>query len=175
MTQALPTASDNTFEQLQLADIHLPKAATDWPPAYGWWILLICCISVFIILLRYQIKRRKLKSQQKKIQTQLQQLEQQLKKDQNVKTLAKINTLLKRIALQCYPQQEVSSLSGQQWLTFLDDSGQSKHFTQGDGQLLAVAPYQAEIPKQHNLTGLMTAVHHWVDTMIATHPETLGK
>ncbi|MCK5727546.1 MAG: DUF4381 domain-containing protein [Thiotrichaceae bacterium] len=175
MTQAQPTAPDNTFEQLQLADIHLPNTATDWPPAYGWWILLACGMGLLVILLRYQIKRRKRHSQQKKIQTQLSQLEQQLKQDQSVETLAKINTLLKRIALQCYPQKKVASLSGQQWLAFLDQSSQSKHFTQGHGLLLAVTPYQAKMPEQKNLKGLMTVVHHWVNTMIKIHPEALGK
>ena len=37
----MPAAKMNELQQLPLRDIHLPEAVSWWPPAYGWWLLVV--------------------------------------------------------------------------------------------------------------------------------------
>ena len=152
---------DKTVEQLQLADIHLPTGVADWPPAYGWWVLLAVLIILFLLGLRYQLKRRQQKQQQKALLEHIDHWEKKLKQGQGVSALAGLNTLLKRIALQYYPRQQVAHLSGQQWLAFLDKSVGMTSFVKGDGKLLETLPYQADMARDKRLAGLMVAVRQW--------------
>ncbi|MCA0873043.1 DUF4381 domain-containing protein [Seohaeicola saemankumensis] len=54
---------------------------------------------------------------------------------------AAIAAILRRTALAAYPRQAVASLSGADWLAFLDRTGGSDSFCSGPGQALAEAPY----------------------------------
>ena len=50
---------------------------------------------------------------------------------------------MRRVATTRFPSTEVASLSGDQWLSFLDSQTKSnKSFQQGVGRLLADAPYR---------------------------------
>jgi len=111
---------------MQLRDIHLPKEASNWPPAPGWYALLIVVtlisIGICIFIKRHfpiwQTKRHALqllKSYQK----------QYLKEQNNQKTCALINELLKKTAFFYYPRSIVASLKGQDWLDFLNSTMRS--------------------------------------------------
>lgn len=174
MMQSSPSVVPPKTDTLQLIDIHLPSEPADWPPAYGWWLLLALCLGLFVVALRYQLKRRKFKQQRQEIVTMVDALEGQLKKGQGVTALADLNTLLKRIAIQYYPRQEVASLSGEAWLQFLDNSGEMQNFTKGDGKLLAFTPYKADMPRDRRLQGLMVAVRQWIDVTLAKQSKQRG-
>jgi len=49
--------------------------------------------------------------------------------------------LMKRTALAAFPCAEVASLSGIEWLRFLDRTGHTDAFTRGHGQLLPEIAY----------------------------------
>ena len=53
-----------------------------------------------------------------------------------------VATLLRRVALAGFPREKVASLSGQDWLTFLDRTGKTTGFSQGPGQVMLTAPYK---------------------------------
>ena len=60
--QTPPVAQAQTQQAPPIADIHLPNTVSPWPPAIGWWLLLIliialCAGSVYT-LKRYQKKWR---------------------------------------------------------------------------------------------------------------------
>jgi cbb3-type cytochrome oxidase subunit 3 len=45
---------------LPLKDIHLPEAISWWPPAIGWWLLLVLIpLTVFILVWAYRYLTRK--------------------------------------------------------------------------------------------------------------------
>ncbi|ABG30232.1 DUF4381 domain-containing protein [Roseobacter denitrificans] len=54
---------------------------------------------------------------------------------------AAIATILRSTALAAFPRAQVASLSGPEWLAFLDRCAGMDDFTNGAGQVLATAPY----------------------------------
>lgn len=54
-----------------------------------------------------------------------------------------IAAILRSTALAAFPRAEVASLSGPDWLAFLDRSAGTNDFSGGAGRILAAAPYTA--------------------------------
>lgn len=52
-----------------------------------------------------------------------------------------IAVILRRTALAAFPRAQVASLSGSDWLAFLDRSAGTDDFSRGAGKILATAPY----------------------------------
>lgn len=132
------------MESLQLQDIHLPESASFWPLALGWWILLVMIILVTTLLVIKAIKRARQKRYQRKILDKFSSLEKKLKAKPSNATIAEINTLLRQLAITYYPRTEVASLTGSDWLCFLDESGSTHEFSRGAGRILIEAPYRLE-------------------------------
>ena len=162
---ALPTVPA-AQQTLQLEDIHLPDDPTMWPPAYGWWIVLVLILFAGVLIPSRGYHYRKLHRQRKRILDALSNLQADLQQQGDNKALANINRLLRRLALMHYPREQVASLTGKQWLAFLDKSGETRDFTQGAGQLLADAPYRASLADSADISGLSKAVKRWVEKII---------
>jgi hypothetical protein len=106
-----PLASQNPLAQLN--DIIAPTAASPWPPAPIYWLLLLALLllTTATLYLFKRVKKQRLKQQQ--ALTKLQQLE---KEDASFILL---NRLLKGVALSYFPRQQVASLHGGPWFDFL--------------------------------------------------------
>jgi hypothetical protein len=84
----------------------------------------------------------------------------------NINIAAEISTLIRRTALYYFERNTIASLSGQAWLTFLNDSGKTQAFTDTAGQLLIDAPYR----KHHHadLAPLLALTKDWLVTIAKT-------
>ena len=131
-------------EQLPLRDIHLPDPVSWWPPAPGWWwlggltlLLLLAAWLTVILRNRGRLRREALSA--------LAEISQRHTGSGDGHELCQsLSTLLRRVSLSLYPRSQVASLTGQEWLEFLqgnlpDDPAQS--FIRGPGRVLAEAPY----------------------------------
>ena len=131
---------------LQLRDIHLPAAPDFWPPAPGWWLLaglsLILTATAGFVLWR----RLRLHRQRQRILAMLDRLETGSAGEATPELLAQLSDLIRRLALARFPRHEIASLTGDDWLRFLDDSGGDGRFSSGPGQVLAQGPYMRELP-----------------------------
>ena len=146
------------MESLQLQDIHLPESASIWPLAIGWWVLIVMIILVATWLIIKAIKRVKQKRYQKKILSQFKALEKKLKENPSNATVSEINTLLRQLAITYYPRSKTASLTGGDWLNFLDESGDTHDFSRGAGRILIDAPYQLD--QQFNKQSDKQLNHH---------------
>lgn len=72
---------------------------------------------------------------------------------------ATIAGILRRTALAAWPRERVASLTGRDWLAFLDATGGGGSFGEGPGALLAEAPYRADAAPR---PGLGAIAAHWV-------------
>lgn len=136
------------MESLELQDIHLPPTADIWPLAIGWWILLVLIIAIASWLIIKTLQRIKRKKHQAKILAKFTALEEKLKAEPSNTVIAEINTLLRQLAITYYPRAEIASLTGADWLQFLDESGDTQDFSRGAGRILIEAPYRQERRKE---------------------------
>jgi hypothetical protein len=104
----------------QLKDIHLPGAVSAWPPSIAWWLVLLFALIACTLLIFAGFYYRKRTRLTRLALAELAQLQQQ-GCDINA-----LHLLLKRVALACFPRQQVAALYGLQWLDFLDQQAGSK-------------------------------------------------
>ncbi len=145
-------------QQLSLRDIHLPDTLGWWPPAIGWWILVLL-IPLFCWAIIWLVKRLTRKTALKMAKKIVQKIKQDSTLD-NKQKLLEISALIRRVAISISPRSETASLTGQAWLEYLDSSVKGSPFTQGVGQCLADRHYQniptadLDIPALLNLCDL---------------------
>ncbi|MDH3347463.1 MAG: DUF4381 domain-containing protein [Desulfobulbaceae bacterium] len=140
----------------QLRPLHSPDPITWWPPAPGWW-LLVLVIGTLIGLIVWQLRRTKLK---RAALLELKQIRaMQVSGEEKIRSLS---LLLKRYVLAIYPGKEVASLTGESWLRFLDQRlGQpSKPFQKGVGQVFGIGLYGPKI--ECDLDQLCGLVSQWI-------------
>ena len=151
----------------QLRDIHLPEAVSWWPPAPGWWAVLAAAIllPLLIMLLRRWLRNRRWRREARAAIAQLKQQHSQ-RPETGQEVVERLSVLMRRIATTRFPAAEVASLSGDQWLQFLDrHSKRGNEFQQGAGRLLADAPYRNRHVNIPEVEQLLKLCEHWVTAL----------
>lgn len=77
--------------------------------------------------------------------------------------LSCIPVLLKRTAMQAFGRRGIAELTGDVWLTFLDQTGQTTDFTQGPGRVISTLAYQkSDACSDEQALEIMLAARHWI-------------
>jgi len=105
----------------QLRDIHLPDPGGFWPPAPGWWALLILTIVLLAFVSWWLIRQRRRNRWLVQALSEIDQLA--MSPDRDSDWFRRLNQLLKRSARCRYPQRFPESLSGDAWIDFLLETG----------------------------------------------------
>ena len=162
-------------EPLQLRDIHLPSDISWWPPAPGWWLLLglIVLISITgVVIYRYWQARKLYRAANLELLA-IQTAYAQHADDQQL--VQALSIWLRRVCLSCYPRATVAGLTGQDWLTFLDQQlSRSKHpqrFSDASGQVLINGPYQQST--QVDADVLLSLSRHWLKCLPRQRSQTI--
>lgn len=147
-------------QSLPLRDIHLPEAISWFPPAIGWWFLLVL-IPLVIVGAWYLFKRltrnTAIKSAKKLLVT--------IKADENLGDLEKLQQIskwLRRVSMSNAPRKLSAGLKGNAWLRHLDNSVQGSPFSEGIGQCLIDAPYRQSAPENLDIDSLITLCETWL-------------
>ena len=153
---------NTTLEQLK--DIHLPGAIPQWPTAPGWITLYILLLVLICYLLRVWYKRQYKKITVKFALSKLKKLKDlMVENPDQLNIAAEISTLIRRTALHYFHREEIAGLSGNDWLDFLNRSGNTTQFTGEVGRLLIDGPYRQN--NTSDLTPLYTLTHAWLVTI----------
>ncbi len=114
----------------QLADIHLPEPVGLWPPAAGWWILAALLLAVLYFGGRYAIAAWRLRRFCAHALLELDRIYDEFATneadDTNAARLRYVNALnsvLRRVALAHFPNSAAAGLGGEDWLRFLQATG----------------------------------------------------
>lgn len=125
--------------ELPLRDIHLPAPIGWWPPAPGWWGLLV--LAILSAGLAVWVWRRWRRVTARKLV--LRELEGLSRSQTSPREkLSALAVLLRRACLSAYPRTEVAGLTGEAWLEFLDRQLGDRRFREGPGRQLLDAPYR---------------------------------
>lgn len=151
---------------LQLKDIHIPRDVNIWPLAFGWWLLIGIVIVVLVALFLKTIKVVRIRKHKKLLREEYSLLEKKLTVSPSKETVAETNVLLRRLALAYYPNENVASLTGGDWLTFLDLSGSTQDFSRGAGRILIEAPYRDGALENYNGEEFIPLIRQWVNKTI---------
>ena len=93
-----------------------------WPPAPGWWILLVLLTVSIAIVGWMLLRRRRARAYRRQALAQLDSLRTRYQQTQDANAyLAEANALLKSAALMAYPRRDIAASSGSRWLAFLND------------------------------------------------------
>ncbi len=162
----------NDLDSLPLRDIHLPDPISWWPLAPGWWLLLalfILSVSVSVLWRRHQ-RAHALKK------TALECLQFTRKRfyahGDDYTLLEELSSLMRQMSVSIFPRQEVASLTGQEWLRFLDsclaqrkDNTQTP-FSSGIGKVFADSQYrQRQQCKLNNADAVCLLVEQWISDL----------
>jgi hypothetical protein len=133
-TQSAPNPLD------QLKDIHLPDNINQFELAPGWWFL-ITLLALSLIYLGYRLfkKRHALRL----LKPAKQELTQIAALTANNHSVAQLSALIKRVCLIYFPNDQVASLSGDNWTSFLNQQSEQPFFTDEQKAQLTQLAYQA--------------------------------
>ncbi|MDO9213688.1 MAG: DUF4381 domain-containing protein [Methylococcales bacterium] len=145
--------------QLPLKDLHLPDPIHWFPPAIGWWLVIVL-IPVLIALSYWLYRRLTRKTALKSAKILL--ITIKASPMDNAQKLAELSALLRRVAMSVAPRAETAGLTGQAWLAFLDSSLIGSPFTKGAGQCLASAPYRPSAPSEQEISQLISLCEDWL-------------
>ena len=151
----------NAAAALDLRDIHAAPPPTFWPPAPGWWLLAAVLLVTLVILVLWAYRHYRMVQQKRQIMLELERLSDCYSKDNIPEFITGVSTLLRRVALRRYARDRVASLTGPDWLRFLDATGGAGGFEDGVGQVLESGPYQPalnEVPTEE----LLSLVRLWI-------------
>lgn len=120
----------DTNALLNLRDIHMPLPVSAWPPGPGYFVIAACVAAILIGYVLYRTYRRKgalIREALAKLDILEQDYQNQVHSTQY--TAANITTLLKRVALVYHPRAQVASLSGADWICFLNQTSKELDFS----------------------------------------------
>ena len=128
---------------LPLRDLHLPEPVGWWPPAPGWWILLLILAGLVAYGLHRAYQRRQRNAARRAALRKLAHYQAEYLEHRNPVMLGKqLSTLLRRGMLAYAPRGEVAGLTGDAWLQWLDRGMPLPYFHTEGGKSLLDLPYR---------------------------------
>lgn len=125
----------------RLHGIVMPDAVPWWPPAPGWYVVML----VLALAGLFAARRFRQRSQARRYRVEaLSELEQLAPRETEARRYAgDVMILLRRTALAAWPREEIVALKGDAWWRFLDDSADSPLFASELGPLCEQLAYGA--------------------------------
>lgn len=132
------------FSQLPLRDIRLPDPVAWWPPAPGWWLLLIAALLALGYAGWRHYRLRRHRAALKAISRIAAELDAG---GEPVACLQDLSAVLRRFVMTVAAPADartVPGLVGPSWLDYLDERFEGGMFRHGAGRMLLDAPYAPE-------------------------------
>jgi hypothetical protein len=143
-----------------IEEVVAPTQVSWWPATVGWQLLLAAAILALAWWGVRRLRRWLRNGYRRAAISELRELcAGEGPPDQR---LASVARLLKATALAAYPRYEVASLSGADWLRWLNHSTQAPLFDETRARLLSNAVYQGAAVSEADLAGLAGAVERWI-------------
>jgi Ca-activated chloride channel family protein len=144
-----------------LIEIPLPREVSRWPETWASRITAIMLLAMAIIALWQLLRYRRANRYRREALAELRRMERG--GTAPAELLTQLALLLRRTALAAFPREQVAPLAGSAWLSFLDRTSRSRQFSEGEGRLLASAPYRQAPLRDGELGSLVLLVRQWIE------------
>jgi len=151
------------MNDLQLRDIHLPDAILWWPPALGWWLLVI---SLPLIIAGMIVLRRWLKHQSAKKRSiiEFRQIIRGFEAQQDATLfIGQISTLLRRILITYQGRNQTAGITGDRWIDELNELVVERCFSDEQESLLRHGQFQRNI--EFDSQALIASCERWIKAL----------
>ena len=134
---------------IDLRDIHTPLEPSWWPPAPGWWLLVILTATLIACATVALYKRNKLLRPRREAERLIIELYQATltKGASNGDYVRGTNEILKRLIVNVLGRRDLAPTSAASWLQALDEMSGTTEFTQGAGAVFGISRYSRNPPE----------------------------
>lgn len=156
----------NPQDALPLRDFQLPDVVSWWPPALGWWMVLIA--SVLIIVLSYWlIKKIRQPVLRKGVVVEKDRvIADYLKHQDKNRLLKELSMVLRRIGMSYQPRNVVAGMLGHHWFQQLNQLVDRNTLSDEVMILLSTAPYQKDpLLSDEQVQTVIEQVNLWVSVL----------
>lgn len=144
----------------QLRDVHPPAPVSWWPPAPGWWIVLVVTLLIIAIAL-WLVRQRRAMAVHAAALRRLDEIQGHYQNNGDDAQLAQaVSILLRRFAVINFPHHNIGGLHGKAWLAFLDRTGGGGEFSTHHQVSLLEAPYRRDAKIE--ATSLIQCTRRWL-------------
>ncbi|KPK14138.1 MAG: hypothetical protein AMJ67_16675 [Betaproteobacteria bacterium SG8_41] len=147
--QAQQAAGAQALEGLN--DIVVPEPVSLLPQAPGWIALGVVAIALLVTFAVLALRRYRRNAYRREALMLVE-----------ATPLDSLPALVKRVALAAAPRAEVASLTGDDWLAFLDRSYGGDGFSDGPGRALASLSFEPSAIDQRSSADLRDLVATWI-------------
>jgi len=148
-----------------LNDIVLPAKPAFWPPAPGWYVVIVVVAAVLGWLLFRALKRWRRNTYRREALRELAEIHRE-----GSAAARRLPELLKRTALSAWPRERVASLHGAEWHAFLDAAAATDDFGKEAGKVLDRLAYAGRndfTPSSAEFERVCAAVEGWIRRHVA--------
>ncbi|MCP4488557.1 MAG: DUF4381 domain-containing protein [Gammaproteobacteria bacterium] len=155
------------MNEITLRDIHLPEAVSWWPPAPGWWLLLMALVALMLgsFFLWRWMKHKPLRKlsviEYKNIVNNFHQ-----QQDSRL-LLSQLSTLLRRILMSYQGRNNNASIIGDDWIKQLNLLANKNCFSAEQENLLSRGQFQRDL--DFDSLALLASCEHWIATLPRSH------
>jgi hypothetical protein len=114
-----------------LNDIVAPGPVPWWPPAPGWYVVLLVLAGLLLWGLFRFVRWWRRNGYRREALRELKEI-----RSAGTVKADRLPVLLKRAALSAWPRAEVAALTGEEWHAFLDRTAETGRFCSGSGESL---------------------------------------
>lgn len=143
-----------------LVDIPLPAEVTLWPQTWPSRILLVVVVIGLICAALWALRRWRINRYRREALSELKRIEAGAAASTPAELSAALASLVRRTAIAAFPREQVASLTGAAWLSFLDRTEGRHAFSEGPGRALEISAYRQAATV--NSSGLINAVRSWI-------------
>jgi hypothetical protein len=166
-------------EAIQFRDIHETLGNPWWPPAPGWWLLLLAVALLALALWRFDLLWRlrvpipmvTLGTWRWDAGRQLRRLRRDLQSRSLKDSAAELSELLRRIAMARHGRSACAGLNGTDWLDWLTKQDPMGFDWQDQGRLLLNAPYAPPRPAETERSALLALIDAAMEWVAARDPK----
>jgi hypothetical protein len=142
-----------------LIDIPLPPPVSLWPQTWEARVAAAGLVVGLIVAVAWLLRWWHVNRYRRAALSELARIEETLDNAAPADLATALASLVRRTALAAFPREQVASLAGSPWLSFLDRTCGGHAFSDGPGRALEISAYQRSPDDPRALVGV---ARHWI-------------